>query len=268
MRISFIGSGNMTAAIVSGLIGNRQSLRDCCFYDHTPAKYATFLQHGAIGAATLQKALEFGEIIVLAIKPQHFAGLYQEIRETGVSLQGKTLLSIAAGITIASMEGALGVLPIIRAMPNTPLQVGKGITALCKNERVKEEAWTAVQALFAVSGEIVLLSEDAIPGIIPLTGSSPAYVFRFIQAIADGAAPLQTGLTEEERIRLVAEAVLGSAALLLQDGRSPEALIRAVTSPKGTTEAANRVLEEGGFEKLVANAMSACYRRAIELAKL
>lgn len=268
MRISFLGSGNMTSAITSGLIRSGHDLSQCCYYDHTPAKYASFLEHGAVGAASLKEAVEFGELIVLAIKPQHFAGLYQEIRETEVSLQGKTILSIAAGITIASMENALGALPIIRAMPNTPMQVGMGTTALCKNDRVSDQAWAVAKELFTVSGEAVELTEDAILGIIPLTGSSPAYVFRFIKAIADGAAPLETGLSEEERIRLAAQVVLGSAALLLQDGRSPDALIRAVTSPKGTTEAANRVLEDGGFARLIADAMSACRERAVELSKL
>lgn len=268
MRISFIGSGNMTSAIVSGLISAKADLSPLCFYDHTPSKYAAFVQSGAHGALTLAKALEFGELIVIAVKPQHFAGLYEEIRQTGISLAGKSLLSIAAGITIASMENALGELPIIRAMPNTPLQVGMGITALCKNERVADDVWEAAQALFAVSGEVVLLPEDAIPGIIPLTGSSPAYVFRFIRAIADGAAALDPYLNEDEKICLAAKAVLGSAALLLNDRRSPEALIRAVTSPKGTTEAANRVLEEGGFAQLVESAMDACHARAIELSKL
>lgn len=268
MRISFIGSGNMTSAIISGLMREKETLSAFCFYDHTPQKYAAFLEKGANSAATLRDALEFGELIVIAVKPQHFAGLYEEIRQTGVSLAGKSLLSIAAGITIASMEQALGKLPIIRAMPNTPLQVGMGITALCKNDLVTPETWTAAQELFAVSGEVILLPEDAIPGIIPLTGSSPAYVFRFIRAIADGAAALDPYLNEEEKIRYAALSVLGSAELLLKDGRSPEALIRAVTSPKGTTEAANRVLEEGGFTQLVADAMDACHKRAIELSKL
>ena len=268
MHISFIGSGNMTSAIVEGLIRSGRDLSSLCFYDHTPQKYASFQAHGAHGAATLTEALNFGELIVIAVKPQHFAGLYDEIRATGVCLAGKTLLSIAAGITVASMESALGALPIIRAMPNTPLQVGMGITALCKNRRVSDEVWAAAQDLFAVSGEVIVLPEDAIPAIIPLTGSSPAYVFRFIQAIADGAAETAPYLTEAERIRLAAEAVLGSAALLLQDGRSPDALIRAVTSPKGTTEAANRVLEAGGFAPLVGDAMKACYDRAVELSKL
>lgn len=268
MHISFIGSGNMTSAIVSGLIQSGRDLGNLCFYDHTPQKYASFLEHGAHGAASLKDALTWGELIVLAIKPQHFAGLYQEIYAADVALCGKTLISIAAGITIASMENALGALPIIRAMPNTPLQVGMGITALCKNHRVSDEVWEVAKDLFAVSGEVIILPEEAIPAIIPLTGSSPAYVFRFIQAIADGAVETAPYLSEEERIRLAAEAVLGSAALLLRDGRSPEALIRAVTSPKGTTEAANRVFEAGGFAPLVSDAMEACYNRAIELSKL
>lgn len=268
MRISFIGSGNMTTAIVSGLIRSGRDLSSLCFYDHTPAKYAPFLEQGAHGADSLTDLLSFGELIVIAVKPQHFAGLYEEIRAAGICLEGKTLLSIAAGITIASMENALGPLPIIRAMPNTPLQVGMGITALCKNDRVNDEMWETAKDLFAVSGEVIILPEDAIPAVIPLTGSSPAYVFRFIKAIADGAREMAPYASEEERIRLAANAVLGSAALLLQDGRSPEALIRAVTSPKGTTEAANRVFENGGFAPLVADAMEACYNRAVELSKL
>lgn len=267
MRISFIGTGNMASAILHGLIRNGREPSTLCLYNRTPQKYAAFAARGAVPAPTMKDALEFGELIILAVKPQHFPTVFAEIQQTGVSLCGKTFLSIAAGITIETMEQNLGKIAIIRAMPNTPLQVGAGVTALCKNDLVEDAVWQEAQAVFGVSGEVIILPEDAFAGIISLTGSSPAFVFRFIQALADGAQSQNIGLPTEVCVKLAAQVVLGSAQLLLQSEQTPSELIRAVTSPGGTTEAANRVLEEGGFAPLMEQAMTACTARAHELAK-
>ncbi len=261
-RISFLGAGNMASAIARGILASAPDPR-ICLYDTDKGKYLPFAHTSVKTADTLAEALTCGEFIVLAVKPQHLPALFEQIKETAIPLEGKVIVSIAAGISIGRISDALGELPIVRAMPNTPLIVGAGVTALCPNALVSEDVYREAEAIFSAAGQVIRLEEDRMNKIIAVTSSSPAYVFRFVKAIAEAAKADGFGDLEDETLwKLVCDVVTGSCKLLAESGQSPDALIRMVTSPGGTTEQANRVFEERGFEQIIADAMSACTKKA------
>lgn len=261
-RITFLGAGNMASAIARGILATDSDSK-ICLYRRDKSKYQAFAEGSVRFADTLAEAVDFGEYIILAVKPQQLPSLFAQINETGVALDGKVIVSIAAGIPIARISEALGELPIVRAMPNTPLIVGAGVTALCPNSLVSVDIYRAVERIFAAAGQVIRLEEDRMNKIIAVTSSSPAYVFRFVKAIADAAkADGFADLEDEVLWKLVSDVVIGSCKLLSESGQSPDALIRMVTSPGGTTEQANRVFEERGFEQIIADAMTACTKKA------
>lgn len=260
-RITFLGAGNMASAIARGIL-SVDAKPQICLYDTDRSKYLPF--EGKVKTAeTLAEALDYGEFILLAVKPQHLPVLFEQMKASAISLDGKTIISIAAGISIERIVSALGDLPVVRAMPNTPLIVGAGVTALCPNELVSEAVYREVEAIFTSAGQVIRLEEDRMNKIIAVTSSSPAYVFRFVKAIADAAKADGFGDLEDEVLwKLVSDVVIGSCKLLSESGQSPDALIRMVTSPGGTTEQANRVFEERSFEQIIADAMTACTKKA------
>lgn len=260
--ITFLGAGNMASAIARGILSTDSDPK-ICLYDTDKSKYLPFEGSLVTTADTLAAALAYGELIVLAVKPQHLPSLFEQINASGVSLEGKTIISIAAGISIERITTALGKLPIVRAMPNTPLIVGAGVTALCPNELVSEDVYRQAEAIFSTAGKVIRLEEDRMNKIIAVTSSSPAYVFRFVKAIADAAkADGFADLEDEVLWKLVSDVVIGSCKLLAESGQSPDELIRMVTSPGGTTEQANLVFEARGFEQIIADAMTACTKKA------
>ena len=264
--ISFIGTGNMAFAIIGGLTSENSSLpvpkSQITLYDANAEQYKRFVGDFNI-AATIGEAIE-SDIIFLAVKPQNYATVLSEI--AGANLDGKIIISIAAGISTEYVEKILGKCAVIRTMPNTPLLVGKGLTALCRNKRVSDEDFDLVEQIFAASGSTIRLEESEMNKIIPATSSSPAYVFLFIKAICDGAAA--QGLKCDDIRKAVCDAVIGSASLAKESELSLEELIRMVTSPKGTTEQAMNVFYSEGFENIVSKAMDACLKRADELSLL
>ncbi len=261
--VTFLGAGNMASAIARSLLTNPSPRYEICLYDTDRSKYRPFAAEPVLLAKNLKEALSFGKLIFLAVKPQHLPGLLTEIATSNIDLTGKTFISIAAGISIAKLTEKLGDIAIVRAMPNTPLLVGAGVTALCANSLTDEDAYRQVEAIFAAAGQVIHLEEAKMNQIIAVTSSSPAYVFLFIKAIADAAAADGfSDLSPEVLWRLVADVVSGSCKLLTESGKSPDDLIQMVTSPGGTTEQANRVLKEKGFCQIIADAMAACTRKA------
>lgn len=264
--ISFIGTGNMAFAIIGGLTNAASSLpvpkSMITLYDANPAQYDKF--GGDFNIATSIKDAIKSDIIFLSVKPQNYADVLGEI--SGADFSGKIIISIAAGISTEYIENIIGKCAVVRTMPNTPLLVGKGLTALCRNKNVSDEDFDLVEQIFAASGTTIRIEESEMNKIIPATSSSPAYVFLFIKAICDGAA--KQGLKCDDLRRAVCDAVVGSASLARESDLSLEELIRMVTSPKGTTEQAMNVFYNEGFEGIIAKAMDACLKRADELSKL
>ena len=260
---AFIGTGNMAYAIIGGLVNPDSALsvpkKHITLFDSNPQQYEKFGDEYSI-ASTVTDAMQ-ADIIVLAVKPQNYADVLTEIN--GVDLDGKILISIAAGISTAYIESKVGKCAVVRTMPNTPLLIGKGVTALCRNQYVSDADFDLVEQICSASGTTIRLDESEMNKIIAATSSSPAYIFLMIKAICDGAEA--QGIFCEDLRSAVCNMVIGSATLALESDKSLEELIRMVTSPKGTTEQALRVLYDADFEKTIAQAMDACTKRADEL---
>lgn len=262
---AFIGTGNMAFAIIGGLTNEISVLavpkENIILFDTNVNQYEKFGDGFSI-ADSIVNAVEKADIIVLAVKPQNYPDVLAEIN--GTNLSGKVIISIAAGISTDYICSKVGECAVVRAMPNTPLLVGKGVTALCHNSKVTEDTFKLIESVFSASGMTFRLNECDMNKICAVTGSSPAYVFLMIKSICDGAKA--QGIESDDIYTAVCNMVIGSATLALNSEKTPDELIRMVCSPKGTTEQAMRVFAEEGLTDTVIKAMDACTKRADELA--
>ncbi|KAF1302520.1 MULTISPECIES: pyrroline-5-carboxylate reductase [Enterococcus] len=253
-KIGFIGAGNMARAIIEGLIQAKlYSANEILVYNHryepTLAKLVTDLQITPIKQR--EDLAKQAEIIVLAVKPhlilEQLTAIKKEVAE-------KIIVSIAAGVTIKQMEDVLGKeQKIVRVMPNTPALVGAGMSSVSVNGLVTEQDAQAVLTLFSSFGRAELLDESLIPAVIGVSGSSPAYTYMFIEALADGG--VLEGLPRSVAYELAAQAVFGAAKMLLDTRKHPGELKDMVTSPGGTTIAAVKELEDKQLRSAVINAV-------------
>lgn len=256
--LSFIGCGNMASAIIDGADGY-----DICMYDTDVTKYERFADRGYTVADSIAQAVEKGDYIFLCVKPQAADLVFADICRC--ELSSKLIISIMAGVTLDKMEKALGEQALIRTMPNTPLMLGSGVTALCRNSRVNDKKFADICRLFSEMGEVMVVNEDKMTAVTAASGSAPAYVYLFIKAIADKAREM--GLEQKNMDEIIARMVIGSCRMVLESGKSPDELIRMVCSPNGTTERAMQVFYEEDLCGIVAQAMDACGRRADELSR-
>lgn len=264
-KFAFLGTGNMAGAIIKSMQNNYSADRIVLF-DKDTSKYNTYRNQPYILAESAPQAVENADYIFLSVKPQNFTELLTEIKESGVDLKDKTFISIAAGITTNFVCEKLGQnVSVIRTMPNTPLLVGKGVTALSKNEFVNEKIFKEICAVFAASGTSFTLPEEKMNDIISVTSSSPAYVFLFIKSIYDSA--VEMGFENKDLLEIICKMVIGSTEMILKTGKTPDELIAMVKSPKGTTEQALDVFMEHNLPETVKEAMQRCSDRAEELSK-
>ena len=266
-KIAFVGVGNMASAILGGIVAAGSfNPENICLFDKIPSQYEKYSNYSFVKAATVTEAVDFSDFIVLAVKPQNYKDVLTEINESGIILDGKVFISLAAGISTETIEQCLGKnVAIVRTMPNTPMLVGYGVTALCPNALVSDEALETVRGLFASRGTAFLLPEDKMNPIISVTGSSPAYIYKMIEALYEGA--LSEGIDPDGILEVICDTVIGSAQMVKESGKTPGELIKMVTSPRGTTEKAMIALEEHGFSDGIKDAMHRCTIRAEELAK-
>ena len=264
-KFAFLGTGNMAGAIIRSM-QNNYSADNIVLFDKDTTKYDPYKNEPFILANSAPKAVEIADYIFLSVKPQNFTELLTEIKDSKVSLEGKTFISIAAGITTDFVCEKLGFnAAVIRTMPNTPLLVGKGVTALSKNNAVNDKVFKNICAVFAASGTAFTLPEEKMNDIIAVTSSSPAYVFLFIKSIYDAATEM--GFDNKDMLEIICKTVIGSTELLLKTGKTPDELISMVKSPKGTTEQALNIFEANNFSNIVKDAMIKCSERAEELSK-
>lgn len=264
-KFAFLGTGNMASAIIKSMHGN-YSPDKIVLFDKDTTKYDQYRNQPYILAESAPDAVSQADYIFLAVKPQNFTELLTEIKDSKVSLENKTFVSIAAGITTDFVCEKLGQeVAVIRTMPNTPLLVGKGVTALSKNKNVNEKIFKDICAVFAASGTSFTLPEEKMNDIISVTSSSPAYVFLFIKSIYDAA--VEMGFENKDMLEIICKMVIGSTELLMKTGKTPDELISMVKSPKGTTEQALNVFAEYNFNEIVKKAMIKCSERAEELSK-
>lgn len=260
-KIGFIGCGNMASAMIggvikSGLVSPQQLLAS---NRSTPAIDRAKEQFG-IEVTTDNLAVAGAcEIVVLAVKPHLYEGVIAQIAP---ALHPETVfVSIAPGKTLDWLGSLLpDGTKIVRTMPNTPAMVGEGMTAVCPNAQVSKEELARVLAFLRSFGRAEVVEEYMIDAVVAASGSSPAYVYLFIEALADGA--VAEGLPRAKAYEFAAQAVLGSAKMVLETQMHPAQLKDMVCSPRGTTIDAVRVLEEKGLRAAVMDAMKACAEKS------
>lgn len=264
-RIGFIGAGNMATAIINGLLKNKVVPADRInVFDISETQLKAMAEKGINTKAKGNDVVKNSDIIVLAVKPQNYEEVLLEIKKDVDN--SKIFVSIAAGISISYVQTTLECdCPMVRVMPNTPLLLGKGATALCPSQNISKEDFNIVKDMFALNGTVEVFSEEHMNQIIAVNGSSPAYVYLFAKAMADYAQ--ECGIPYENALNLVVATLEGSAAMLRDSGDSPDTLIKKVSSPGGTTIEALKTLEEYKFYEGVKSAMDSCTRRAEELGK-
>ncbi|NLZ83466.1 MAG: pyrroline-5-carboxylate reductase [Clostridiales bacterium] len=203
--------------------------------------------------------------LILAVKPQIFPTILDEIRD--YMTKDHIIISIAVGLTIDSIKKSLGQnVRVVRAMPNTPAQVSEGMTGICYSEDVfTEDERKKIDQFFSSFGKYQVFDEKLMNAVGCASGSSPAYVYMFIEALADSVVSL--GIPRDKAYSMVAQTLLGSAKMVLESGEHPAKLKDNVCSPAGTTITAVKALEEHGFRNAIMKATEACYERTTQMSK-
>lgn len=273
MNCAFIGGGRMAQAIIRGLLEKPDDSIAIYVFDVSPAARTacadlvgpTNVFEECSGLSTVEL-----DLIVIAVKPQDVqAGL--ESASALASGHDRVVISIAAGIELSILQKGLpsGV-PVIRAMPNLPITYGVGVTALCAGPSVVAPQLDNARRVFEASGKVVVVDEALMDGVTAVSGSGPAYVFRFLSALARGG--MSEGLSREEAFELAIQTCFGAARMLeaevFEKNGEPADLIAAVASKGGTTEAALKVLDDRQFDDIIENAVKAAAFRSRELANL
>ena len=264
LRIAFIGAGNMAASLIGGLRAQGMSAAQICASEPGAEQRARIsAEHGITVYESNQQAISGADLIVLAVKPQIMKAVCLALAP---HLQANQLIvSIAAGISCASLNNWLGPQPLVRCMPNTPALVRQGVSGLFANAQVSAtQREQAEQVLSAVGMVLWLDNEAQIDAVSAVSGSGPAYFFLLIEAMS--AAGVQLGLTPETATQLSIQTALGAARMAVSSDVDAGELRRRVTSPNGTTEAAIKTFQAGGFAALVENALTAAATRSVELA--
>ncbi|MDA3811591.1 MAG: pyrroline-5-carboxylate reductase [Spirochaetaceae bacterium] len=264
-KIGFIGTGNMGSAMIGGLINkNTVSAGSIYVSDKNRSSLNKLEQKwkGIHASENNADTVKNADIIVLAVKPNIYKPVISEI--ASLVDKSKIIITIAAGITIQQTEQLFSKeIKLIRTMPNTPALVGEGVTAYCSNVHVSEEEEKSILPLLESFGIIEKIEEKYFHAVIAVSGSSPAYVYMFIEAMAD-AAVLQ-GLPRAQAYRMASQSVLGAAKMVLETGSHPGVLKDAVCSPGGTTIEAVKTLEDFGFRSAVINAMEANAKKSKDM---
>jgi pyrroline-5-carboxylate reductase len=261
IKLGFIGAGNMGRAIIRGLLaGGHVSREGLVYYDPDPARQVQMDELGVQAARDNSEVMQ-APVVVLAIKPQVMGAVLAEVKE--FARPWNLIISIAAGVPLKILAEAFPESRVIRVMPNTPTLVGAGMAALTPGPGVTPEDLALAQELFQALGEAVVVEEKLMDAVTGLSGSGPAFVAVFIEALADGGVKM--GLPRPLALTLATQTVLGTARLCHEEQMHPAVLKDLVTSPGGTSIAGLHALESGGFRVAVMNAVSAAAARSKEL---
>lgn len=261
MKYGFIGCGNMGGAIAKAL---SKSTCDIMLSDRS-GRAKLLAEELSCVYGSPQAVAQDCERIFLAVKPQMMADVLAPL-QTVLQERKPLIISMAAGLTLKKIENMVGTpLPMIRIMPNTPVAVGCGMTQYCYNDLVEKQMLDSFLADMHHCGVLDQLDEKLIDGASALSGCGPAYMYMFIEALADGA--VACGVPREKAIEYAAATMIGSAEMVLQTGQHPGALKDAVCSPGGSTIAGLKALEEHGFRGAVMDCISAACKRSQELGK-
>lgn len=263
--LAVIGGGNMAHAILHGAAAaGVLDLSRCVVADPSEERRALF----PVSAGSASEAVTLagdGAAVLLAVKPQLLKTVADELAAAGVSLRGRLVVSILAGTTIEKIERLMPGARVVRTMPNTPAQVGLGVTAVCGSAGSTVQDVAAVCALFESVGSVIELDESLMDAFTGVAGSGPAYVFLLAEALAAGG--VAAGLAVNDADRAARRMILGAATLLERSERSAAELREAVTSRGGTTAAALDVFESASFRETVRRAVEAARDRGRELSE-
>lgn len=256
MKLGFIGTGNMAGAIMGGIIQKGIFRPEQIIgADISEAGRRKAKETYGIEVTKDNRKAAAAEVLILSVKPQFYADAIAEIRDC--IRDDQLVITIAPGKTLSWLGEQFGKrVKIVRTMPNTPALVGEGMTAACVNQYVTEEEKAYALRILSSFGKVELVPEHIIDAVVAVSGSAPAYVFMFIEAMADAA--VAEGMPRAQAYEFAAQAVYGSAKMVLETGKHPGELKDMVCSPAGTTIEAVRVLEERGFRSAVMEAMRAC----------
>lgn len=264
MKIGFIGLGNMATAMMGGIISNKVAEPSDIFgADALSAAGEKAEKTLKINVMKGNKdVVKASDIIILSVKPQFYPEVIDDIKE--VSDMNRLFITIAPGKTLEWLKGQFGKeLKIIRCMPNTPALVGAGMTGVCPNGNVSEDDMKTALSILTSFGRAEVVPERLMDAVVSVSGSAPAYVFIMIEAMADQA--VADGMPRTLAYEFAAQAVMGSAKMVLETGKHPAELKDMVCSPAGTTIDAVKVLEREGFRAAIEDAMQACTEKSKSL---
>ena len=265
MKIGFIGTGNMGSSIIKGILSSKfEKSENINIFDLDKEKVNNLVKEYGVNAVNSEKELaKNSDIIVLSVKPHIIPVVLKNLSEN--VKKDTIILTIAAGISISVIENALGEdKKVVRTMPNTPAQVLSGMTAVTFNKNIENSEKEIIFKLLNSFGKSVEIEEKLMHAYTGISGSLPAYVYMFMEALADGG--VLCGMPRNKAYEIVAQTVAGSAKMLLETGKHPGQLKDEVCSPAGTTIEAVRVLENGNFRGNVIEAVVACTEKSKEMA--
>jgi pyrroline-5-carboxylate reductase len=281
-RIAIIGGGSIGEALLSGLLRSGRQVKDLVVAERLPDRARYLAETYSVLVTSVTDAVRSATFVIVAVKPADIESVIGEIAQAAARAENEQVfVTVAAGVTTAYFESKFPAgTPVVRAMPNAPTLVGAGVSALAKGRFVTPEQLKEVSALFEAVGGVLTVAEAQLDAVTAVSGSGPAYFFLMVEALVDAAVGV--GLSRQAATELVAQTLAGSAAMLLErmqhDRRSAggaplgmrvdttAAQLRAtVTSPAGTTAAALRELERGGFRAAVDAAVRAAKNRAEQL---
>lgn len=264
--IGFIGAGNMGSAMIGGMLQNSLVNTDQIIASaHSHATLEKLKSKYSIETTLSNETVAMrSDILFLAVKPNKFNEVIPQI--SAHVRPDCVIVSIAAGKTILALETAFGHdIKLVRAMPNTPALVGEAMTALCANEAVTTDELAQIQKLFNCFGKSEVVPESMMDAVVGVSGSSPAYVYLFIEAMADAA--VADGMPRAQAYKFAAQSVYGAAKMILETGEHPGVLKDAVCSPGGTTIEAVAALEKCGFRDAVITAQRACTQKSKDMSQ-
>lgn len=263
-KIGFIGSGNIAYAIVKGLVDNFPNIHEKIFVsDRSMEKAEVFSKNFGVHKINSNKeVVEACDIILLTVKPDVYHQVLEEIKD--FVTENQVIVSVAAGTSIDYIEGFFDKpIKVVRTMTNTSVLVGEGMTALTSNSQVSQEELEEVSQIFKSIGRIDIIKEEQFDVVTAISGSSPAYVYMFIEALADGG--VLEGMPREKAYQYAAQAVLGAAKMVLETGKHPGELKDMICSPGGTTIEAVYALERNHFRAAIIEAVEVCAAKSKKL---
>ena len=264
MKIAVLGTGKMGAAMAKGLTREGRNACDMVLTNTTGILPDSLKELGLPCTRDNAEAVRGADVVILAVLPQQYPAVLAEIRDA--AQPGACMISIAPGYTLEQLDDLTGGrFQLVRAMPNTPALVGEGMIAVCRGKGVTDEAFDLALRVLGALGQTETVSEAQLNAVIGISGSAPAYVYMFVDALAD--AGVLGGLHRSQAVRMAAQMLYGSAALLRETGKSPAELREMVCSPAGTTIEAVASLEDSGFRGAVIRAARAAMEKAQKMSK-